>query len=910
MENKDIPSDHVPYESLTQRETEILTLVASGLSNRKIAETLFIAHSTVRWYLRQIYSKLGVEDRDQAISFALNLGLNSDEVILRINSNLDKDSVGHVSEITSEQIDERYDASQTPRFDISTNILQRPKHNLPVQMTSFVGRTAELQELSQLIQDVSHRLITIVASGGMGKTRLALETASYVLDLFANGVYFVELAPLSDPSNIVSVIADAIGVEFSADKRDDQQQLLEFLQDKAMLLVMDNFEHLLDGVGLVNEILQTAPSIQILATSRQRLNQSSETLFHLGGMDFPDWEASEDALEYSVVKLFMQSAKRIQTDFELQAHDLDAVARICVQVQGMPLAILLAASWLEMLTLEEIATEIGENIDFLETEITDIPERQRSIRAMFEYSWNLLSDDEQAVLMKLSIFRGGFTREAVQTITGAKLRSLMSLISKSLLQRNKENGRYEIHELLRQFSKEALIQHRLQNDINHQHMRYYMLWLASLDSKLKGSGQLIALKQITQDLDNVAMAWKNAVQQHEGDLLLDSMDALNVYFKWIHNEPRQHELARLAIEGFTDQRQQFDRLWAQLLLDFHHLLPDSLHDERDNRYNIALAVANKYQDKSLEARIYYQRSFDAYENWGGETSEYTKLAQTIYQEIDDVYWMAQSLMLQNNSRDYEDHTLKVIVLLESLGDQLEIADCFFKLAIFYAFRKGEWEKGKIYSQLAYDTAHKIGLESSICLATSMLGWVALFEGDFEAVRIIVDETIAVSMVNAATWGPYTQLSAIYTFTDDPDKGYELGMKALETTGNSFGKAVPKSYLAYARCGQGRYYEATQLAYDRLAGTPGVAKYDTLAVYILYYEHVGRFDKATRLLNFLVQAPIPFKQFEIWSEMADIRERLKQKMGEEAFNQAWAEGESLDLDTVVKELIDEFGTVSL
>jgi predicted ATPase len=207
---------------------------------------------------------------------------------------------------------------------------------------------------------------------------------------------------------------------------------------------------------LIAEILEAAPGVKIIATSRAKLNLQEETIFRIEGMDFPDWETPVDALEYSAVKLFLQSARRVKSDFTLKPDDLHYLAHVCRQVHGMPLGILLAAAWLDMLSLQEISQEIVKSLDFLETEQQNVPIRQRSIRAVFDYSWNLLSADEQAIFARASIFRGGFTREAVQAVTGASLRLLMALVNKSMLHRDPD-GRFDIHELLRQYAAERLI---------------------------------------------------------------------------------------------------------------------------------------------------------------------------------------------------------------------------------------------------------------------------------------------------------------------------------------------------------------------------------------------------------------------------------------------------------------------
>jgi predicted ATPase len=458
--------------------------------------------------------------------------------------------------------------SATNRFNTPTpDFLHRPKHNLPAQTTAFVGREAELAELAKLLDSPNLRLITIVAQGGMGKTRLALELAEKALTPdrspkgrgemtgFANGVYVVELAPLSDHNNVVSAIADATGYQFQADGRDQKQQVLDFLGNKKMLLLMDNYEHLLEGAVLVTDILKAAPQVKILATSRQRLNQSGETVFNLQGMDFPAWETPVDALEYASVKLFLQGAKRAKPDFEVTADNMDGIARICKLVQGMPLGILLAASWVAMLSPDEIAAEITQSIDFLTSELSDMPERQRSMRAVFDYSWDLMSEDEHAVFMKLSVFRGGFTCAAAEAIAGANLRILMNLINKSLIRRDADSGRYQIHELVRQYGEAQLIAQDELTTTQNSHALYYAQFMAQQWVLFKSPRQIDALNTIEGDYENVRIAWHYLVDTRQAAALREFISCMWFFTLIRRGIYEQLELMVLAVEKLRSVEQ-------------------------------------------------------------------------------------------------------------------------------------------------------------------------------------------------------------------------------------------------------------------------------------------------------------------------------------------------------------------
>jgi serine/threonine protein kinase/tetratricopeptide (TPR) repeat protein len=485
-------------------------------------------------------------------------------------------SVRHVGAILEDILQGRT-AQPTPtkRFDTPPPEFQHQnRHNLPAQTTPFVGREDEVSALIKLLDDPANRLITILAPGGMGKTRLALEVAQRQLDKFDDGVFLVELAPLSDTASIITAIADALGYHFQADGRDPLQQIQDYLSSKTLLLVLDNFEHLLEGAGLVTDILKIAPHINILVTSRQRLNQMGETLYHLSGMEFPAWETPADAITYGSVQLFLQSAKRVQPDFELTRDNLHDVARICKLVQGMPLGILLSASWLGMLSPSEVAEEIAGGIDFFETDEIGLPDRQRSIRAVFDYSWGSMTSDEQNVFMRLSVFRGGFTRESAQAVAGANLRILMSLTNKSLIRRTADNGRYEIHELLRQYSHEKLVEQGLEDENRDKHSDYFVAFLSNYSVvKLTEKANVT----IDTEFENIRIAMRCCADFAKGDAILSVHQVLSKYLAYARGRYQDHislleymiDILSVATYANLTTQKAISRLKAELAVTYN-----------------------------------------------------------------------------------------------------------------------------------------------------------------------------------------------------------------------------------------------------------------------------------------------------------------------------------------------------
>ncbi len=417
------------------------------------------------------------------------------------------------------------------RVEISARPPRSVKHNLPVQLTSFIGREPEIGEISQLIDQEDCRLLTLLGPGGIGKTRLAIEVAAENISDYPDGTYFVPLASVSSPDFVLTAVAESLG--FSIDTHssvfDAQTQLFDYLESQTTLLVLDNYEHLIDGRTFLMELLQRAPRVKMLVTSREKLNLQGEWIFNLHGLDYPENGSPDGDAESSAVELFLSRARNADAQFTLTEDQRQYVSHICQLVEGVPLGIELAAVWISVLTPQEIAVEIEKNIDFLTTSMHDVPEKHRSVRAAFDYSWQLLNEQHRLLFSKLSIFRGGFLRQAAEFVAQATIQDLSTLVDKSLLQRT-DLGRYQIHELLRQYAEEKLHTYPEAREIHELHSEYYSQLLDDRSKDLTGEGQLEVRDEVQAELANINAALEWGISHYNLERILPAFHVLKDYY--------------------------------------------------------------------------------------------------------------------------------------------------------------------------------------------------------------------------------------------------------------------------------------------------------------------------------------------------------------------------------------------
>jgi predicted ATPase/DNA-binding CsgD family transcriptional regulator len=662
VNDAELEPDAIFVEPLTRREKDVLALLSGNLSNREIAEQLVVSVNTVKWYVRQIIAKLGVQNRRQAVERARGMGL--------------------------------LEGGQKTMF--------MPQTKLPAEPTPFVGRLEELEEIKT--QLMGTHLLTLTGPGGIGKTRLALRAAAEMADEFEQGIFFVPLAPIGSVEHLIQTIAEAMDYPL-ATHEDPQHQLLRYLRKRQVLLVMDNYEHLLDGVGIVSEILRAAPAVKVLATSREKLNLQSETNLNVGGMSLPGQEGAEDLLNYDAITLFVQSAGKVRPGYDPAPEELEQIVDICQIVQGMPLAIELAAAWLHMLNVDEIVEELEKGIDILAAEVRDAPERHRSIRAVFNHSWSMLDQTEREILLLLSVFRGGFTREAAQRVGGASLQQLAGLVNKSFLSHDPESGRLVIHELLRQYAGERL-EGKPEASVLAQeaHAAYYAEFMQQRWKRLKGYGQMQALAEIEADIENVRAAWRYYLdQRNTAQMWMFIYSLWYIYWIrwWNHAGMELFAEAARVLDGEDDEEalalralamayQGYFMAWLDLSEQGYELGKESVEILQQLNYPEALVFA--YDTLGVNAYLLNRYT---------EEIEAANKMLEIATELDDKWLTAFTLFAMGLGALFQEDYAEARRLAESnLNLNEEIGDVIgstMSLIILghVALARGELEMGKI-----------------------------------------------------------------------------------------------------------------------------------------------------------------------------------------------------------------------
>lgn len=695
-------------------------------------------------------------------------------------------------------------------------------HNLPPQNTAFVGRTAELMLVGSYLTQPDIRLVTLVGPGGIGKTRLGVQVALENRTVFLNGVCFVPLAAIQSPDFLLSAIIDALQISLTNSEQ-PKNQLLDYLRNRELLLFLDNFEHLVDGGSdLVNDILQAALEVKLLITTRERLHIQGERVFEVGGLPIPPSQGSA-AATHSAVQLFLQSANSTRAGFTPNAEDLAQIARICRLVEGMPLAIELAAAWVHVLSCREIAQEIERNLGALSAPTRNIPQRHRSLRAVCDYSWALLSKDEQLIFQKFGAFVGQFDREAAQRVTGVSLLTLSALVDKSLVRISSTN-QYDIHELLRQYAAKKLAEDpaELENTLD-RHAGYYAALLNRRQSEFENGHQQEALKSIESAIDNMLAGWQ-----------------------WSLIRGRYQDL-RMALDGLFLFYQTGGRLWegaklferAVVVLELQQPTSEtSHHDELSGLVGSLLLQ---------QARLLHR------------LAAYQLAEQILHRSLD---------LLQPLDRKSD-----VALALEQLGWLLHIV--------------GRYNEAQEQLQASLETWSTLGDRRGMARVKNRLGHLALVLKEYEQAETLFQEALTMHRKVSSTEGMAVSLNNLghlfYELAqlDQAHEKYYQSLSLFEQIGDSLGivysahnlgaiALIKQDYEAAESFLHKALYQSTQLQLINLT-------MQLLDRFSLLFKNQGNYERAYALAAFVTDSPrhiLPHPSFifdQTCLEPADVRD---------------------------------------
>jgi predicted ATPase/class 3 adenylate cyclase len=766
-------------------------------------------------------------------------------------------------------------------------------NNLPAQLTSFVGRKKELEEVSRLLQNT--HLLTLIGPGGTGKTRLSIQAASEMLDRYPDGVWLVELAPITEPALVPRTTAIAIGL------RDEPQRpvidtLYDFLREKKMLIILDNCEHLVGACAqMADGILHAAPHVRILASSREALGIPGEVTYRVPSLGLPDIAhipTIESLSQFDAVKLFIDRATSAIPSFEVTKDNAPALAQICYRLDGIPLAIELAAAKIRVLSVEQIARRLDDRFKLLTGSSRAALERHQTLRAAIDWSYQLLPAPEQVLFKRLSVFVGGCTLEAAESVCADAsiekddvLNLLEQLINKSLVikEEGEEEPRYHMLETIRQYAHERLAESGENALVRERHLDYYVQFAEDMEARRKTAGQMLAIRQSKAEFDNfrVARAWslgdENGKNCEKGLRLANAIDwednSIEEGLHWLQKGLAQLDPGNPA----SDLIRAKAMTWAGHLMISNNdsqaaltLLEESLAlyhaiDPADKRDLTMLLteLAYVFLDSDLAvAQTYAQESVTLGRSLGSSGKWELTWA---------LYWDSCVAYRQNNNEFARAQAREALAISRSIGDSLGAA-AMLELLGWIEDADGNYEAARSKLQEAYQIFSSLGLEN---YAIGTLYWIATFDrlaGHYETARSILEEVESY----------------------ERDRGNKV---ALRATLLNLGETL-SNLGEYERAA---IYLRESLRLLQPTKDPRFKGYAILSCAKILY-HQGHSQTAARLLGAVESET----HKEVWklvkSRMEDYMqtiESVKAALGEEAYHAEWEAGRQMDLDQALE-----------
>ncbi|MFN2229779.1 MAG: AfsR/SARP family transcriptional regulator [Anaerolineae bacterium] len=767
--------------------------------------------------------------------------------------------------------------------------IQPLQSNLPALSTPLIGREDELETLTSLFRKPTCRLVTIAGPGGVGKTHLALQFAADLAvqapaGRFADGICFLPLAAVPSPGALLSALLDALRLTPQPGIT-PREQLLSHLRHRELLLLLDNFEHLIasspsrqsDGTILVSQILRHAPQVSILITSRVHLNLAAEHVLDLSGLPYPrtaDQPAAETG-RFGAVQLFLRTAHRVRPDPDLPDAELPHVARICHMLGGLPLAIVLAAAWCDVLSPAQIEDRVQAGLRYLSADYRDLPLRQHSMRAVFDSAWAMLSEAERAAFAKLSLFRGPFTAEAAQAVASAGLATLRALIHKSFLSRG-AGDRYAIHPLLRQYGQERLEERPAEaQGTGERHCRYYTTFMdRNRDLVFYGDP-----RPAMSEMENIRAAWHWAVAHGR----VDALDTLTISLHALYAISQRHadgeadmaHAAALLREGEAEGRR---RIALGVVLVSQGTLAQAAGKRQEAVHLLGegLAILRRLEAGRELAWACYtaadQGSLHDYAAARALLMESLAISRRLSLAWEEAYTLVGLAALELRQGDYveaERYRRQGLALGREHGFHRVTAYCLLGEG-HMAYERGAYAEARPSLQAALALFRSVGSQGALC-AQSLLGDVALAQGAYEEAESYCRAVLSTSRHLGAAWM-------------EPLAGDCLGIgPAL----NRLGDAV----LAQGNVDQARAYYSEALGLAVQEPYLGL-KLDALARRAVWLAREGCATRAAELAALVQSHPACTNPTR---KVADaLLAELQQKLSPDAYATAVAQGRAADV----------------